>query len=108
MTAIVVNGQTSFGGMSNAAIANLINAVNDIHRVHDAIAQAQSGYTPPSGATAGAAVEGDTTNFGVVADAANPGVQGDSFVYALNTLDAALQTFFTTNEGSIAALDNGG
>jgi len=100
MTAIVVNGATQFGGMTNAAVNNLIHAIDDIHRVRLAEAAAQSGADAPTGA----ALEGG--NFGVTPGAA-PGDQGAAWAYAVEVLDDALQAFRAANQASITALDNG-
>lgn len=101
MAAIVVNGATPFGGMSNTAISNLIEAIGAIHRIAQAAAAAQSGAPAP----VAAAVE-TGSNFGVV-PSGTPGANGAAYVFALDTLDNALQTFLTANQGAITALDNG-
>lgn len=100
MTAIVVDGSTPFGGMANAAVNNLIKSINDIHRVRLAAALAQSGASAPT------ATQLEGGNFGVVASS-TAGDQGAAWAYALNNLDDALQSFLTTNQGSVTALDNG-
>lgn len=100
MTAIVVNGSTTFGGMSNSMVDNL-NAVNAaIVRLQAAVADAQSGAPSP----VGAALEGG--NFGVV-PSATPGAQGAAYAFALNTLANSWTTFWTNATASISALDNG-
>jgi len=101
MPGIVVNGSTPFGEKINAAIDNLVSAVNDIHRVQQAAAAAQSGAPAP----VAAALE-TGSNFGVV-PSSTLGAQGAAFAFALNNLDAALQAFYTANIASITALDNG-
>lgn len=100
MTAIVVNGATPFGAMTNTAVNNLIHAIDDIHRVRLAEAAAQSGASPPTGA----ALEGG--NFGVT-PGTPPGDQGEAWAYAIEVLDDALQAFKTANQASLTALDNG-
>ncbi len=100
MTAIVVNGATPFGALSNAAINQLRGVIDDIHRVRLAAAAAVAGVSP-----AGTAVE-TGSNFGVV-PSSTPGEQGDAYVYALNVLDDALQSFGVAYQGQITALDNG-
>ena len=102
MTAIIVNGSRPFGGMVNSAVNNLQNAINDLHRARLAEAAAQSGADAPTGA----ALEGDATNFGVVASA-TPGDQGAAWAYALEVLDTNAQAFLAANQSSITALDNG-
>lgn len=101
MSAIIVNGAAPFGAISNKAIQNLISAIDDIHRVNLAAAAAQSGAASP----VAAALE-TGSNFGVVASD-TPGEKGADYAYALGLLDAALQTFKSTNQGFITALDNG-
>lgn len=101
MTAIVVNGSTPFGGMSNSMV-DQINQVNEsITRLAAAVAAAASGYS----GTAGTEYE-TGTNFGVVPDA-TPGAQGASFAFALNSLASNWATFWTANAAFVAALDNG-
>jgi len=101
MSAIIVNGSTPFGSITNAAIANLISAIRDIHRVRLAEAAAQNGATAP----VAAALE-TGSNFGVI-PGATAGAQGAAWAFALENLDNALQTFLTANQASITALDNG-
>jgi hypothetical protein len=100
--AVIVNGATPFGGMSNAAIGKLIEAIASIHRVRQAAVAAQSGAPEP----VAAALE-TGSNFGVV-PSATPGEKGADYAYALNTLDDALQALLSANQGQITALDNGG
>ena len=102
MAAIIVNGATPFGSLSNAAIADLISAVEDLHRVNLAAAAAQSGAPDP----VGAALE-TGSNFGVL-PSETPGEQGAAYAYALDALDQALQAFLAANKAQITALDNGG
>jgi hypothetical protein len=101
MTAIIVNGSTPFGSLSNAAISRLITTIHDIHRVRQAAAAAQTGAANP----VGAALE-TGSNFGVV-PSSTAGAKGADFAYALNILDDALQTLLTNYQGQITALDNG-
>jgi hypothetical protein len=101
MSAIIIDGRTPFGGMSNAAISNLIKAIRDIHRVNLAQAAAQSGAPSP---TAAALETG--SNFGVAVSGA-AGAKGADFAFAVATLDTALQAFLAANQGAITALDNG-
>jgi hypothetical protein len=102
MTAIIVNGATPFGALSNGGIADLISAIDELHRVNLAAAAAQSGAPDPTGA----ALE-TGSNFGVMPDAV-PGQQGAAYAYALDVLDQALQAFLEANKAQITALDNGG
>jgi hypothetical protein len=102
MAAIIVNGATPFGSLSNAAIADLLSAIDDLHRVNLAAAAAQSGVPEPTGT----ALE-TGSNFGVM-PSATPGEQGAAYSYALDVLDGALQAFLEANKDQITALDNGG
>jgi hypothetical protein len=102
MTAIIVNGATPFGALSNGGIADLISAIDELHRVNLAAAAAQSGAPEPTGA----ALE-TGSNFGVM-PSATPGEQGAAYAYALDVLDQALQAFLEANKAQITALDNGG
>lgn len=101
MSAIIVNGSTPFGALSNTAIDNLLNAAAAIHRVNLAAGAAQSGAPAPTGA----ALE-TGSNFGVV-PSSTPGDRGAAYAFALGNLDTALQQFITSNSASITALDNG-
>ena len=101
MSAIIVNGSTPFGALSNAAIAKLIEAAAELHRCKLASAAAQNGAPDPIGA----ALE-TNSNFGVV-PSTTPGEQGAAYAYALDVLDQALQAFVVANQGQITALDNG-
>ena len=101
MTAIVVNGSTPFGAISNEIVDNLKAVDQAITRLEAAVGQAASGY----GGTAGTEFE-TGTNFGVVASA-TPGAQGTSWRFAVDTLSTAWTTFMTSASASIAALDNG-
>jgi hypothetical protein len=102
MTAIIVNGATPFGALSNGGIADLISAIDELHRINLAAAAAQSGAPDPTGA----ALE-TGSNFGVM-PSATPGEQGAAYSYALDVLDQALQAFLEANKAQITALDNGG
>jgi len=101
MAAVIVNGATPFGGMSNDAISKLIEAITTIHRVRQAAAAAQSGAPEP----VGAALE-TGSNFGVV-PGSTAGQSGADYAYALNVLDDNLQAFLVAHQASITALDNG-
>jgi hypothetical protein len=102
MPAIIVNGATPFGSLSNGAIADLISAIEQLHRVNLAAAAAQSGAPEPHGA----ALE-TGSNFGVL-PGETPGEQGAAYAYALDVLDQSLQAFLADNKAQITALDNGG
>jgi hypothetical protein len=49
-----------------------------------------------------------TNLFGVVPDPAEPGRNGTDYAYAVNSLEAAWQVFWTAAEPFIEQLDNGG
>ena len=101
MTAIVVNGETPFGGMVNTAIDNLVSAIQNIHRANLAVAAAESGAPSPVGAAL------ETGNFGVTPASGSPGTQGAAWAFALGNLDTAAQAFLTANIAYVTALDNG-
>jgi len=101
MSAIIVNGSTPFGGMSNQMVDNLNAANQAITRLQAAVADAASGY----GGTAGTEYE-TGSNFGVVPNSV-PGDRGAAFAYALNVLAGNWATFWAANQASISALDNG-
>ena len=101
MSAVIVNGSTPFGSMSNEMIDN-INAVNAaILRLQAASAMAASGY----GGVAGTEYE-TNSNFGVT-PSATPGAQGAAYAYALGLLAQNWATFWTAAQGAISTLDNG-
>lgn len=100
MTATIINGATPFGGITVNAVSNLIDAIKDIHRVRLAMVSAQAGAPDQ-----GVALE-TGSNFGVV-PGTTPGTKGADFAFALTVLDDALQSFLTTNQNVITALDNG-
>jgi hypothetical protein len=102
MTAIIVNGSTPFGALSNELVDNLYAANQAITRLQAAAADAASGFT----GTAGAEFEGAGSNFGVVASA-TPGQQGVAWQYALNVLAQNWATFWAAAQPNISALDNG-
>jgi len=102
MTAVVVDGSTSFGGMVNTAIAQLKAVADNLHRANLAQESALSGAPAP----AAAVLEGKGNNFGVVASA-TPGEQGAAWSNAVTALDTALQNFMSTNQSTITVLDNG-
>jgi hypothetical protein len=101
MTAVVVNGATPFGGMSNEMIENIWAVDSAITRLAAAVAVAASGY----GGTAGTEYE-TGTNFGVV-PSASAGAKGADFAYAIGILAGQWATFKTGALGAIEQLDNG-
>lgn len=101
MSAVVVNGATPFGGMSNAMIENIWAVDQAIARLQAAVAVAASGF----GGTAGTEYE-TGSNFGVV-PSATPGDQGLAYAFAVNTLAGNWSTFKSAALASINQLDNG-
>lgn len=101
MTAVVVNGATPFGSMSNEMIENIWSVDEAVTRLSAAVAVAASGY----GGTNGTQYE-TGTNFGVVPGTA-PGIKGADFAFAINTLANHWTTFRTAALGAIEQLDNG-
>lgn len=101
MTAVVINGATPFGGMSNQMIENIWAVDESMTRLAAAVAVAASGY----GGTAGTEYE-TGTNFGVVPNA-TPGSKGSDFAFAMNTLAGQWTTFKAAALSAIEQLDNG-
>lgn len=101
MSAIIVNGATPFGGMSNQMVDTLNQGNTMITRLAAAVADAASGYS----GTAGTEYE-TGTNFGVT-PSATPGAQGQAYAFALNSLATNWAAFWTANAAFISALDNG-
>lgn len=99
MSAIIVNGATPFGALSNSAVSKLKQAITDLHRVRLAAAAAISPGPDNTALETG-------SNFGVV-PSATPGEKGGDYMYALSVLDDALQSFAVAYEGQLTALDNG-
>ena len=119
MTATIISptGSYTFGQMTTSMVSRLISCNSQMERLADAIATASSGYTgtpgtqfeAPSGAVGTPLGATPGTNlFGVVPDPAEPGRNGTDYAYAVNSLEAAWQTFWTAAEAYINQLDNGG
>jgi hypothetical protein len=119
MTATIISTMSgyTFGQMTTQTVSRLIATNTQLIRLRDAIATASSGYagTPgtefelPTGNVAmPAGVAVGTNLFGVVPDPAEPGKNGTDYAYAVNSLEAAWQTFWTAAEAYIEQLDNGG
>lgn len=101
MTAVVVNGATPFGGMSNTMIENIWSVDQAITRLSAAVAVAATGYDGTPG------TEYETgTNFGVVPNA-TPGAKGADFAFSVTTLFNQWTTFRAAALGAIEQLDNG-
>jgi hypothetical protein len=101
MTAVVVNGATPMGGLSNQMVENIWAVDQAILRLAAAVGVAASGY----GGVAGTEYE-TGSNFGVVPSAV-PGAQGAAFAFAVNTLNNQWNTFRAAAIASIEQLDNG-
>jgi hypothetical protein len=119
MTATIISnsGNYTFGQMTTQLVSRLIAANTQMVRLAEAIATASSGYegTPgtqfeaPSGNVATPAGTAPGTNlFGVIPDPAELGRNGTDYAYAVNSLEAAWQTFWTAAEPYVNQLDNGG
>ena len=102
MSALIVNGVTPFGNVSNKMAADFHVIDDEITRLGVAVAIAASGFT----GTAGTEYE-TGSNFGVV-PSNTPGQQGLAFAYALNSLSTNWATFRANNIAFINVLDNGG
>lgn len=101
MAAVVINGATPFGAMSNEMIENIWAVDQAITRLAAAVATAASGY----GGTPGTEYE-TGSNFGVV-PTTTPGDQGAAYAYATNVLAGQWDTFKAAALASIEQLDNG-
>ena len=115
MTATIIStmGSYTFGQMTTQTVSRLIATHTQIGRLRDAIATASSGYAGTPGtqfeAPATGGNPGTATNlFGVVPDPDDIGKNGTDYAYAVNSLEAAWQTFWVTAEPFIEQLDNGG
>jgi hypothetical protein len=105
--------QYTFGVMSTRLVTALIQANASIARITAGMATASSGFT----GTAGTQYEigsntplnpqGPTNLFGVIADANNLGANGVAYENAMNTIEAAWQTFWTDASAALQTLDNG-
>jgi hypothetical protein len=101
MSALIVNGATPLGGMSNSMVENFFQLDQQISRLAGAVADAASGFT----GTAGTEYE-TGSNFGVVPNA-TPGAQGTVFAYQINTIAPAWATFRAAVLAAMTQLDNG-
>jgi hypothetical protein len=86
--------------MSNTAIRNIYFIDGYIKRLNAAVGNAASGF----GGTAG--TEYETPIFGVTASG-TPGVQGAAWAFAMSNLATAWNTFMSSAQASINAIDNG-
>lgn len=101
MSSLIINGATTFGGLSNEMIDNIWEVDQAMERLSAAVAVAASGY----GGTPGTEYE-TGTNFGV-APSAVPGAKGSDFAYAVGLLSNHWTTFKASALGAIQQLDNG-
>jgi len=117
MTATIISnqGNYTFGAMTTQTVSRLIATHTQIGRLRDAIATASSGYEGTPGTEFEAPQQGGmmgsfpaTNLFGVQPDPAEPGRNGTDYAYAVNSLEAAWQTFWSAAEPFIEQLDNGG
>jgi hypothetical protein len=102
MSSIIISNSAPFGALTNQTIADLHTVSEAMERLQAAVASASSGYT----GTPGTEFEGPNNNFGVT-PSATPGEQGAAYSFALDTLAADWNTFWTSAKPSIDALDNG-
>lgn len=112
MAAIIINNNTSFGGMTNQTTARLVNLNSQIPRLQEAIATASSGYTGTPGTQFETPIPGANepampNNFGVSPDPAAAGAQGEAYAYAVGVLAEHWATFWEAAGPSIEQLDNG-
>jgi hypothetical protein len=114
MTAIIIPNSTTFGNLTNTAVARLMGVNTALPRLADAVTTASTSYqgTPgtefeaPASSTGGVMVPGGN-NFGVQADPTNLGAQGTAYSNAVTALLQEWNTFWAAAEQYIQALDNG-
>jgi len=113
MAALIIPQSTSFGGMTNRIVSQMLTMNTNMERLKDALATASAGFvgTPGTQYEAGnAMVPGNMyvpNNFGIVPDPAEAGKNGNDYEFAVNTLAAAWAAFWTAASASIEQLDNG-
>ena len=103
MPTVIIQSGPPWGTLTNTTIAQLFNINDSIARLSAALANASSGFT----GSAGTEYEGLTTLFGVVADAATAGQQGQAYASAVTTIAQNWTTFWQAAQGAIEAIDNG-
>jgi len=101
MTTIDVSNIEPFGVISNQMVRTIYAINQSVKRLNAAQANAASGFT----GTAGTEYEG--IPFGVSANANSPGAQGAAWAFAVANLATAWNTFISSAQASINALDNG-
>jgi hypothetical protein len=111
MATILISNQQMqfpFGAQTNQAIGRLIGLNTTLARLREAIANASAGYEGTAGTQFETPPEtGEQPSlFGVIASA-TPGEKGEAYRYAMESLDAAWQSFWTVAAPFIEALDNG-
>ena len=99
----LVNSAASASAEVSSAIAQLFDAQQKINRAQAIVAALSSGY----GGTSGTQVESGSgvPNPFQIQPYGGAGVAGAAYIYALGTLNTAINSFMSTNSGSIAALD---
>lgn len=112
MTAIIISQGAQFGQLTNQIVGNLQRTNAAMPRLEDAIATASSGYTGVEGTEFETAIPGsnqpyEPNLFQVQADTNNPGAQGKSYRYAVESLKVEWDKFWTAAATYIRALDNG-
>jgi X-X-X-Leu-X-X-Gly heptad repeat protein len=114
--AVIISTQATytFGAMTNKLVTGLIAANSSLSRLQSGMNTASSGYSgvagtqyEVSGTTSGNPTA-PTNLFGVIADANAPGSNGITYQNAMDTIEAAWQTFWETASDALKTLDNGG
>lgn len=112
MTTLVISNACSFGQQTNSIVSRLVGLNESIPRVNEAIATASSGYEGVQGTQFEIGNTGDNQPpgpnlFGVQANPATPGENGQAYAYAYGQLLLEWEKFWTAASAYIAALDNG-
>lgn len=114
MAAIIISNnqmQFPFGMQSNQAIGRLIALSQQMARLAEAVSTASAGFTGTPGTqfeTGNIDPQYNVPNlFGVQANTANPGEQGQAFNFAMGNLTEQWNTFWELAKNYIEALDNG-
>ena len=114
MTAIIIpNNQMAypFGQQTNQAIGRLVSLNASLGRLGEAISTANSGFSGEPGTqfeTGNTDPKNVVPNlFGIQADPANPGQQGQAYSYAMGRLSEEWLKFWAVAKDFVEALDNG-
>lgn len=117
MTAILIinNMQYTFGTQTNQAISRLGTLHAQLTRIGDAVITASAGYEGQPGTQFEVDPSAPPQNmgmapanlFGVIADPAKPGEQGQNYAYAVGRLFEEWKKFWELAEPYIEQLDNG-